>query len=87
MAHGRTSTSIVLSTHGKGNRIKGRILFNQQKYADVDEWFSHHPDKVVNVSSNLTISTIKARLVNTFLVKLKFFEILGRFKNRTRYLY
>ncbi len=26
------------------------------KYADVDEWFSHHPDKVVNVSSNLTIS-------------------------------
>ena len=25
--HGRTSTSIVLSTHGKGNRFKVQILF------------------------------------------------------------
>lgn len=39
-------------------RIKVQFLFNQQqKYVDVDEWFSHHPDKVVNVSSSLTVDT------------------------------
>jgi len=58
LEHGRTSTSIAVTAQGKGNRVKGRVLFNQQKYVDVDEWFSHQPDKLVNVSSNLTIDTI-----------------------------